>query len=116
MRARDVGMVARRQLLVWLLVAALNVQGQFVAVGRARAAAPCGPQSQVDAEGVAHVLAIKVSASKFMSAEARTKLIRLFSGPRPPSPADMRLCAAGRWNPRARPPRGRALRPRTAVA
>jgi hypothetical protein len=84
-------MVARWQLLVWLLVAALLVQGQLAAVGRARAAAPSGPQSQVDAEGVAHVLAIKVPASKFMSAEARTRFIRLFSGPRPPPLADMRL-------------------------
>jgi epsilon-lactone hydrolase len=89
MRARDVVRAPRWQLLVWLLVAALLLQGQFVAVGRA--AAQSGPQSQVDAQGVAHVLAIKVPASKFMSPEARTKFIRLFSGPRPPPPADMRL-------------------------
>jgi acetyl esterase/lipase len=74
--------------LAWLLVALL-MPGRFVAVGEA--AAQSGPQSRVDAEGVAHVVAIQVSASRFMSAEARTKFIRLFSGSRPPPPADIRL-------------------------
>jgi hypothetical protein len=57
MRARDVVTISRWQHLAWLLVAATLVQGQFIAVGRA--VAQSGPQSQVDAEGVAHVQAIR---------------------------------------------------------
>ncbi|MFZ0007644.1 MAG: alpha/beta hydrolase [Steroidobacteraceae bacterium] len=45
-----------------------------------------GPTSRVDATGVAHLPAIEVPASKFMSLEARAKFIALFSHPKPPGP------------------------------
>jgi hypothetical protein len=69
MRTRDVVGVPRWRHLAWLLVALL-MPGRFVAVGQA--AAQSGPQSRLNAEGVAHVVATEVPASKFMSAEART--------------------------------------------
>ncbi|MFZ1098144.1 MAG: alpha/beta hydrolase [Steroidobacteraceae bacterium] len=45
-----------------------------------------GPTSRVDAAGVAHLPAIEVPASRFMSPEARAKFIVLFSHPKPPGP------------------------------
>jgi monoterpene epsilon-lactone hydrolase len=61
------------------------------ALSGALAAAPVlaqemGPTSRVDATGVAHLPAIEVPASGFMSPEARAKFIALFSQPKPPGP------------------------------
>jgi monoterpene epsilon-lactone hydrolase len=61
------------------------------ALSGALAAAPVlaqemGPTSRVDATGVAHLPAIEVPASSFMSPEARAKFIALFSQPKPPGP------------------------------
>jgi epsilon-lactone hydrolase len=69
------------------------IAGVAGAVGAAIAAvAEPGPSSQVDTQGVAHLPAFEVPASKFMSTVAREKFIALFShpAPRPATPPDFR--------------------------
>jgi acetyl esterase/lipase len=47
---------------------------------------PSRPRPYVDADGVAHLPAMDVPASRFMSPEARRRFIELFSKPKPPQP------------------------------
>jgi epsilon-lactone hydrolase len=86
MRAQEVTRAVKWQRLGWLLLLTVLVQAALAVALRARAGADTGSRPEVDVGGVAHLPAMSVPASKFMSAQARGKFIKLFSSPRPASP------------------------------
>ena len=91
MRAENASRVTKWKLLVWLLLLTAVVQGALPAVSRA--GEDSSPRPQVDADGAAHLAAMTVPPSRFMSPEARRKFVRQFSSPgaAPPPGADVRL-------------------------
>src|SRR3989440_712385 len=91
MRAENVSRVPKRKWPAWLLPLTVIVQG--VLFGAPRAAEDSGSRPRVDADGVAHVPAMSAPPSRFMSPEARSRFIKLFSNPEPspPAGADVRL-------------------------
>jgi epsilon-lactone hydrolase len=85
MRAESVSRAVNWRRLAWLLL--LSVLVQDLLPEAPRAAEKSAPQSYVDAEGAAHLPAMSVPASKFMSAESRSKFIALFSHRKATPPA-----------------------------
>jgi monoterpene epsilon-lactone hydrolase len=79
MRTQNMSRVTKKQRLVWLLLLAIIVA--VVLIEAPRAAEQSGSRPRVDAEGVAHVPAMTVPLSRFISAEGRRKFIGLFSNP-----------------------------------
>ena len=71
---------------VWLLTAV--ALAATAPIGAPHSAEPSEARPQVTADGVAHVPAMTVPPSNFMSAEARKRFIQLFSNPEPPPPSD----------------------------
>jgi monoterpene epsilon-lactone hydrolase len=72
----------------------LAAAGQQAVSGAPAAAEASAPQSYVDADGTAHLPAMSVPASAFMSPESRRKFIALFSNHKATAPgaaADLRL-------------------------
>ena len=88
--------LARATRLVWLLLLAMGVAR--VSAEEPGAAHDNSSRPYVDAEGVAHLPAMTVPPSLFMSPQARSRFIRLFSHP------------AGRASAPAAPPDVRAVR------
>jgi len=74
-------------------LSALTVVAATVPIAAPHGAENSESRPQVSADGVAHLPAMTVPPSRFMSPEARAKFIRLFSNPEPsPAPdADVRL-------------------------
>jgi len=78
-----------------------------LAQGQAISAQPADTQEakpQVSADGVAHLSASSVPLSRFMSAEARRKFIKLFSNPEPSPPADAGIQAVRDFDERKNAP------------
>ncbi len=86
MRTQNMSRVTKKQRLAWLLLLAVTVA--VVGIEVPRAAEQTGSRPRVDAEGLAHVPAMTVPLSRFISPEARRKFIRLFSNPEPSLPPD----------------------------
>jgi hypothetical protein len=78
MRAPSVSGVTKWQQRAALLFLAGAAQALLVLPGVAQ---DSSPRPRVDAHGVAHLPAVSVPASRFMSAESRGKFIGLFSNP-----------------------------------
>jgi monoterpene epsilon-lactone hydrolase len=90
MHAENVSRVANGKLPLWLLLLTAIAPGMLSDVSVA--GEESGARPQVDTDGVAHLPAMRVPASRFMSPEARRRFIALFSKPQPGPPpgADIR--------------------------
>ncbi len=91
MSAENVSRARTWKRLAWPLLLTAVVQAALIQAPRA--GEDSGSRPRVDADGVAHVPAMSVPPSRFMSPEARSKFIKLFSNPEPspPAGADIRL-------------------------
>lgn len=90
MYADPVARVARGRRLAWLWLIAIVMHPGLSEVSHAADNPPARPE--VDGDGVAHIPALTVPASTYMSRESRRKFIKQFSSP-PPGPgkgADVR--------------------------
>jgi acetyl esterase/lipase len=82
----DVARWKRRARLSALVLIAVAVM-----TPAARAAEHPPPRSRVDGDGAAHLPALTVPASEYLSAESRSRLIALFANPKPrPADSDIR--------------------------
>ena len=90
--------VGRWQALAWLMGAVMSILG----AGAAAAAVTAAASAHVDPRGVAHLPALGVPPSRFMSPQARREFIRLFGHPAdaPPINGNIALIRAyyGRFN------------------
>src|SRR5204863_3682588 len=91
MSAENVSRARTWKRLAWPL--RLTAVVQAARIQAPRAGQDSGSRPRVDADGVAHVPAMSVPPSRFMSPEARSRFIKLFSNPEPspPAGADIRL-------------------------
>jgi len=91
MRAENISRARTCKRHAWLWLLSVLVQG--VLIDAPRAGEDTGSRPRVDTDGAAQLPAISVPPSRFMSPEARSKFIKLFSNPEPslPAGADIRL-------------------------
>jgi len=97
---------------VWLLAAVAAT----APMGAPHSAEPAEARPQVTADGVAHLPAMTVPPSKFMSGEARKRFMQLFSNPEPSPPPDADIRQVREFDERKNAPyvaRARELYPVT---